>query len=123
MTFIKKYIGNLYLSTRVYLGICSCIVLFVIAFFVPVLLIIPKAAWYLLLVLIAIDYLFLFILSPTPLARRITAERFSNGDQNKVTLQVTNSMRFDVRIDIIDELPAQFQQRDWIMRHPFKAGQ
>jgi uncharacterized protein (DUF58 family) len=94
----------------------------VIAFFVPVLFIIPKAAWYLLLVLIAIDYIFLFIVSPAPVARRIMAERFSNGDQNKVTLQVTNTMRFDVRIDIIDELPAQFQKRDWIMKHPFKAG-
>src|SRR3954462_10961784 len=101
MTIIKKYIGNLYLSTRVYLAICTCIVLFVMAFFVPVLFIIPKAAWYLLLVLIAIDYLFLFIISPAPLAKRITAGRFSNGDQKKVALQVTNPMRFDVRIDII----------------------
>src|SRR5688572_10439665 len=123
MTFIKKYIGNIYLATRIYLAICICIFLFVIAFFIPALTIIPKVAWYILLALVVIDYLFLFVLSPGPLAKRITAERFSNGDENKVTLQVTNPMRFEVRIDIIDELPVQFQKRDWILKHPFKAGQ
>ncbi|MEO6723620.1 MAG: DUF58 domain-containing protein [Ferruginibacter sp.] len=123
MSFLKKYIGNLYLTTRVYLAISICVVFFVLSFFVPALFIIPKVAWYLLLTLLAIDYLFLFVLSAAPLAKRITAERLSNGDENKVTLQVTNTMRFEVRIDIIDELPVQFQKRDWIMKQPFKARQ
>ncbi|MEJ7586447.1 MAG: DUF58 domain-containing protein [Ferruginibacter sp.] len=123
MTPLKKYIGNLYLTNRFYLVMGICIVLFIAAFFIPALFLVPKAAWYVLLLLFIIDYVFLFLLSTAPFARRITAERFSNGDENKVVLQVTNPMRFEVEIEIIDELPEQFQNRDWLLKHRFKAGQ
>lgn len=123
MKLIKKYIVSLYLTSRFYFAGGACIFLFAISFFIPVLFIVPKTAWYLLIILLLIDYVFLFVMSKAPLAKRITAERFSNGDENKVTLLVTNTMRFEVEIDIIDELPVQFQKRDWILKHSFKAGQ
>jgi uncharacterized protein (DUF58 family) len=123
MSTAKKYIGNLYLANRFYLLGGICIVLFILAFFVPALLILPKTAWYLLLALLFIDYIFLFFLSPAPIARRSTAERFSNGDQNRVVLQVTNTMRFKVDMEIIDELPLQFQERDWLVKKRFRAGE
>lgn len=123
MTPIKKYIGNLYLSNRLYLLLGVCIFLFIVAFFLPALLLVPKACWYLLLTLFLIDYLFLFVFSRSPQAKRITAERFSNGDDNKVVLEITNTMRFETDMEIIDELPEQFQQRDWKLVHRFKAGE
>lgn len=123
MTAVKKYIGNLYLTNRLYLLLGVCIFLFIIAFFLPALLVVPKTGWYLLLALIMIDYAFLFLLSKPPMAKRIAAERLSNGDDNKVVLQVTNSMRFETEIEIIDELPVQFQKRDWKLVHRFKAGE
>jgi uncharacterized protein (DUF58 family) len=58
-----------------------------------------------------------------PQAKRLMAERFSNGDENKITLQVTNSMPFDVDMEIIDELPEQFQKRDWHINSRFTAKQ
>ncbi|MEO6731065.1 MAG: DUF58 domain-containing protein [Ferruginibacter sp.] len=114
---------GLYLTNRFYLAVGSCIVLFVVSFFISALFIVPKTAWYLLVVLFLVDYTFLFLLSKAPHAKRITAERFSNSDVNKVVLQVTNTMRFEVEMEIIDELPEQFQQRDWILKHHFKAGE
>jgi uncharacterized protein (DUF58 family) len=123
MTTIKKYIGNLYLTNRLYLLVGICIVLFIVSFFIPALIIVPRTGWWLVLILSVIDYTFLFLLSGAPLAKRITPERFSNGDENKVTLQVNNTMRFDVEMEIIDELPGQFQKRDWKLKHRFKAGQ
>lgn len=49
--------------------------------------------------------------------RAITAERrlstrFSNGDDNPVTISVESTYPFPVRIEVIDELPFQFQQRE-----------
>ncbi|MES2891768.1 MAG: DUF58 domain-containing protein [Bacteroidota bacterium] len=123
MSPLKKYIGNLYLTPRFYLAGAVCIILFISSFFVPALLFIPKTAWYLLLVFVIVDYVFLFLLSPAPVAKRNTAERFSNGDENKVTLIVTNTIRFKVEMQIIDELPEQFQQRDWLIKRSFKAGE
>ena len=50
--------------------------------------------------------------------RAITAERrlstrFSNGDDNPITISVESTYPFPVRIEVIDELPFQFQQRDF----------
>ena len=119
----NDWLSALYLSNRFSLRLGICIVLFVVSFFIPVLFIIPKTAWYIFLLMVAIDYIFLFALSKAPVAKRITAERLSNGDVNKVVLQITNTMNFKVDMEVIDELPTQFQKRDWILMHHFKARQ
>lgn len=123
MSPVKNYIGHLYVANRFYLLGGICILLFILAFFIPALLFIPKTAWYLLLGLLVIDYIFLFFLSRAPDAKRFAPERFSNGDENRVVLQVKNSMRFKVDIKIIDELPEQFQARDWQINKRFMAGE
>ncbi|MFT3679747.1 MAG: DUF58 domain-containing protein [Ferruginibacter sp.] len=61
--------------------------------------------------------------SRLPEAKRIMAERFSNGDDNRVMLQITNTMRFTVDMEIIDELPEQFQKRNWVLYSRFKGGE
>ena len=44
-------------------------------------------------------------------AERLLSTRFSNGDDNPVTINVESTYPFPVRIEVIDELPFQFQQR------------
>lgn len=123
MDFIQKYIGALYLTTRFYLAASLCIVLFIASFLYPVIFLIPKILFWVFIVLVIIDYLFLFIFSKGPSAKRLMADRLSNGDDNKVELQVKNNMLFVVDMEIIDELPVQFQKRDWKLFHRFKAGE
>lgn len=69
------------------------------------------------------DYLFLFIINKSPVAKRLSADRLSNGDENKIELQVFNRMPFTVIMEIIDELPVQFQKRDWKLKHRFSANE
>ncbi|MDR1436699.1 MAG: DUF58 domain-containing protein, partial [Candidatus Symbiothrix sp.] len=38
--------------------------------------------------------------------------RFSNGDDNEIRLHLSNSYPFPVSLEIIDEIPPQFQRRD-----------
>ena len=45
-------------------------------------------------------------------ATRSCADRFSNGDDNEVRLQVSSSYPFTVWLNIIDEVPHIFQRRD-----------
>lgn len=118
---IERFITDLFLPTRFYLAIGVCIVLFVVSFFYPPFFIVPKTMWYLILVLVGIDYIFLFFIGKPPLAKRIMAERFSNGDDNKIVVQITNSKPFETSIDVIDEIPVQFQKRDWFVSRRFKA--
>ncbi|MBS1754790.1 MAG: DUF58 domain-containing protein [Ferruginibacter sp.] len=113
MNLIKKYIGALYLTNRFYLSMALCIVLFIVSFFIPVLFTAIQILLLVLAVLCIIDYVFLFIIGKPPAAKRIMADRLSNGDENTIVLQVKNNMPFTVDMDIIDELPVQFQIRNW----------
>ena len=123
MNIIKKYIGNLYLTTRFYLATGFCILLFIASFFYTPILQLPKIFLAVTAMLILIDYLFLFMISRSPLAKRLMADRLSNGDENKIELQIINRMPFTVSMEIIDELPFQFQKRDWMLKHSFKANE
>ena len=123
MSIIKNYIGDLFITTRFYLAVGTCIVLFITSFFYAPLFIVAQIIWYVIVVLLLIDYFFLFIKGKTPQVKRVMADRFSNSDENKVTLQVTNTMPYELYMEIIDELPVQFQKRDWILYQHFKARQ
>ncbi len=123
MDFFTKYIGHLYLTKRLYTALGVGIVLCIVSFFVTVLFPFVKIILWVLLILFFIDYLFLFVFSKTPFAKRVTAERFSNGDDNKIELQVKNNKGFVVDMEIIDELPEQFQKRDFILKHRFKPNE
>ena len=65
----------------------------------------------LLCVLIAtmLDLLLLFVSKYPVTAERNCAERFSNGDDNTVTLHITNHRSYTIQADVIDEIPYQFQ--------------
>jgi uncharacterized protein (DUF58 family) len=123
LSFTKKYIGNLFLTTRFYLAAGLCIVLFIVSFFYKPLVQIPKTLLAVTVALVVIDYLFLFVISKSPTAKRLMADRLSNGDENKIELQVANRMPFTVTMEIIDELPVQFQKRDWQLNYRFAANE
>jgi uncharacterized protein (DUF58 family) len=55
-------------------------------------------------------------------ANRVMAERFSLGDENKILLQLSNRYGFPVGISVIDEIPYQFQERNWIRKKQIEAG-
>tara|TARA_R110002072_G_scaffold23949_3_gene82025 strand:+ start:1186 stop:2397 length:1212 start_codon:yes stop_codon:yes gene_type:complete len=49
-------------------------------------------------------------------AKRILPEKFSNSDENTVIIQLQNNHPFTLSIAIIDELPFQFQKRDFFRK-------
>ncbi len=112
---------KLFFTTRffVLMGICSG--MFILAFFYPAVLAVAKLLLGVATSLVVVDYIFLFFLGKKPTARRIMADRLSNGDDNRIELQITNEMPFTVDMEIIDELPQQFQKRDWLVKQPFGA--
>lgn len=50
--------------------------------------------------------------SPKITAERHCAERFSNGDDNEVTITLKSRYRLPVSLEVIDEAPVEFQRRD-----------
>ncbi len=47
---------------------------------------------------------------------RILPEKFSNSDPNEVVVKVFNNYSFKIEVAIIDELPVQFQKRDFFLK-------
>lgn len=109
MQFFKK----LYLNNLFFYLLIGNIVFFVLAFFFPK---IYKLSWFLFLILIAfliLDTLILFLNKKGIEASRIMAEKLSNGDENAITISIKNYYFFPVFAQIIDEIPFQFQIRDF----------
>ncbi|MEO5967466.1 MAG: DUF58 domain-containing protein [Ferruginibacter sp.] len=84
-----------------------------ISFFIPSLFLVAKIVFSTLMALAIADYFFIFFLGRSAVARRITPDRFSNGDESIVLINVRNRMSFSLKVFIIDELPVQFQIRDF----------
>ncbi|MDX1604004.1 MAG: DUF58 domain-containing protein [Salinimicrobium sediminis] len=49
-------------------------------------------------------------------AERILPEKFSNSDENRVQVMLQNYYGFKSYVEIIDEIPVQFQKRDFLHR-------
>lgn len=56
-------------------------------------------------------------------AERIVPERLSNGDENRVQAEVRSHYRFQLSATLIDELPEQFQVRDFELAISLEPGQ
>lgn len=54
---------------------------------------------------------------------RVLPDKFSNSDENEVAILLNNSYSFFIHIEIIDELPIQFQKRDFLKKTQLKAKQ
>ena len=98
-----------------------CALLFLMRFFLPWLGSIPYAAFCALVFIFLIDY-FLLFRGRGVFAARTHAERFSNGDDNKVRIDLQNFYPFFVYTDVIDEIPFQFQKRDVLFTAGIEAG-
>jgi uncharacterized protein (DUF58 family) len=73
--------------------------------------------------LLAVDILILFNGSKNAACNRILPNRLSMSDENKIKLTVYNFHSFEVSIKIIDELPVQFQIRDFSITIKLASGQ
>ena len=62
-----------------------------------------------------VDYLFLFNQKTGIQAQRILPEKMSNGDENSIKIDLKNNFPFPIRAKIIDEIPFQFQKRDFLI--------
>ncbi len=97
------------------------ILLFAVAYLFPAL---YHAVWYALYVLIAfvsIDILLLFGSNKKVIGIRNMSEKLSNGDENEIHIALNNQFTFPVHLKIIDEIPFQFQQRNFEVKRKIKA--
>ncbi|AEV98362.1 cell division protein FtsB [Niastella koreensis] len=113
MGFYKRYILPLFFGRWFYWSFVAVILLFVLSYNWPVLNPVARVSLWFFIIMVVLDYILLFLRKEGLLIQRIVSDRFSNGDVNKVKLLITNKFHFRIRIRVIDEIPVQFQQRDF----------
>lgn len=106
-----KLLRNLFLTNRFFIALSVCALVMMLSYAFPLLLPIAKTALVLFFVVVLIDIVLLFNNKVILEAHRETPPVLSLGDDNQIVLQIRNlsSLRFNV--EIIDELPEQFQER------------
>jgi uncharacterized protein (DUF58 family) len=108
-----RFIRSLYLNNRFLYSASAISLLFFISYFASELFFPASIMLLVLVILLIVDMLLLYSGKYEVISHRILADRFSNGDDNEVKLIVTNSYPYEVKIRIIDELPVEFQIRDF----------
>lgn len=108
-----KFLRSLYIHQQFYIYITVIACVFLISFWFPFL---YSFAWVLVLVLAAFFFTDVYLLyrkKQGVKVRRILPDKFSNSDENPVPITLTNSYKFAIEAKFIDELPEQFQKRDF----------
>ena len=107
----RFYINHRFFHVLAGVGLC-----YFLAFFFPKLTWFAHALLCLLAVLFIVDSLLLFNQKDTIYSQRILPEKLSNGDENSVKIDIKNNYPFRVDLKIIDEIPFQFQKRDFLIK-------
>ncbi len=116
MNFFKQ----LYITNFFFYLLIGIIALFCCAFIFPAL---YSATWYvffILLVFFGLDILILFSSKNGIDAERITPEKLSNGDENPIIVTLKNYYTFAISVKVIDEIPFQFQLRNFEINRKIK---
>lgn len=98
------------------------VVIFCAAFAYPVLYTIAWNTLWVLIVFLLLDILIVFFAKTGIEASRITPEKLSNGDENPIRIEIRNYFTFPVWVKVIDEIPFQFQVRNFEIRRKLKAN-
>lgn len=115
--FRQLYLNNFFFYLLGFIGICYCVAFIFPAFY--------NAVNYLLLILIGflgLDILILFAAKTGVEASRTTPEKLSNGDENAIGIEIKNYYTFPIVTKIIDEIPEQFQVRNFNIKKRIKAS-
>lgn len=101
------YIGNRFFIAAIILA-----GLFIVSFIVGFGFLLSQILFYVWLGTIGADLILLYRVRRGFSATRHVPARLSNGDENKILIELHNHYPFAVSLQVIDEIPFQFQRRD-----------
>ncbi len=101
----------MYLTRRFYIVFTLVILLIGSGYLFAPLFALGQAALFVLFLTVLADSYFLYRTKGMEASRQC-AERFSNGDENEITIRVENLYSHPIEVEVIDEIPFIFQQRD-----------
>jgi len=114
-------IKNLYLAKRFFLFGGGIAVIFVCSYPISLLLPAAKVLFTLFIAFFISDIIILFNRALNIDCARSVPKLMSLGDENKVLIFIENKSGLPVNVMMIDEIPVQFQKRDFVMNFKLAA--
>ena len=118
----RQFPDDLFFTSRFFLLGGFLALCYLSAYFLTWMMSVAHALLFMLTVLLLIDLFILFITKNQIVLQRQAGERWSLGDANTVTLSITSNYPFRLHCELIDELPFQFQERNFMLRQLLAAG-
>lgn len=112
---------SFHLNRIVYYILFGTAVLFMLSYFVSFLFTVAQFVLVCTAIALIVDFFLLYRIRNGINAHRIIPSRLSNGDENKISLEIENDYDFKLQCDVIDELPVQLQERKWLRRMDMEA--
>ncbi|UOB18045.1 DUF58 domain-containing protein [Abyssalbus ytuae] len=120
---MKKFLKNLFFEKRFFQVAAFLVALFSVSYIYDDLLGVAKILFYLFLIAFITDVILLYRTIKGINSARVLPDKLSNGDDNPIKIQVTNRYIFTISLKVIDELPVQFQRRDFLITSKLKPGE
>ena len=118
MNFFKR----LYINNFFFYLLLGQIILFILAFIFPFLFNVITLIFLIVLIVLFFDVFILFFIKNGIEAKRTTPEKLSNGDNNFININIKNHYSFIINVRVIDEIPFQFQVRDFEIKRKIKPN-
>lgn len=119
---MKLKVPEIYFTLRAYAIIAGLVVIYVLGFLDLFFFHAANILALLILLTFIGDAVLLFVNKTGIEAKRTAAVKLSNGDENVVTIQLQNNYGFTANIGVTDEIPIQFQVRDFERKLKLEAG-
>lgn len=120
---IRYILTSVFFAKRLYLATGAIVAVFVFAFVYPWLYFIGLLGLWALVLATVLDLLMLFTNAKGIIARRSSKfNRLSNGDDNELFIEVAGNYSFRTKLEIIDEIPEQFQFRGFSIRRTLEVN-
>jgi uncharacterized protein (DUF58 family) len=113
---MMKFYKSLFLTNYFYWVAGITFAMAVIGFFIHVFFAAASLLWLLWLFALGAELLYLYTTGKV-VSSRYTPERLSNGDNNSIYIWLRNLYPLKMSLTVIDELPEQFQKRDFRLHH------
>jgi uncharacterized protein (DUF58 family) len=119
---MKHFLKSFYLNKITFAILGVCIGLFSFGLLNEVFFLLGKILFFILWIFVIVEIFALYSKqNPVRIERKLPV-RLSNGDTNFVSLKITNSYSFDLITTLIEDLPEQFQFRQWEKTTPTVAN-
>jgi len=119
---VKYLFKHTYLKKRFFVLFVAIVLGFLASYIFIDLLGVMRLLFYGFILMLFADFLLIYASKGNINGRRVVPDKLSNGDENPIQITVVNSYLFATHLTLLDEIPHQFQKRDFKIETVVKSG-